>query len=98
MAFDLSGKKLDLVYDQSTAMYNVQLMGVHDGRLFVNLSGDGILIIDVTDAAHPVGQRFERTLGWATSIEFAGEDAYVGSGFFGTTHLDLRGLPSIATN
>jgi hypothetical protein len=95
MAFDLSAKKLNLVYDNSTKMFNVQLMGVHQGRLFVNLAGDGILIVDVQDAAKPVGVQFNRTLGWATHIEFAGDDAYVGSGFFGTTHIDLRGTPSI---
>jgi hypothetical protein len=95
MAFDLSGKKLALVYDQSTRMYNVQLMGVHQGRLFANLAGDGILIVDVTDAAKPVGLHFARTLGYATHIEFAGDDAYVGSGYFGTTHLDLRAVASL---
>jgi hypothetical protein len=95
MAFDLSGKKLNLVYENSTKMFNVQLMGVHQGRLFVNLAGDGILIVDVRDAAKPFGVQFNRTLGYATHIEFAGDDAYVGSGFFGTTHLDLRGTPSI---
>jgi hypothetical protein len=96
MAFDLSGKKLNLVYDQSTRMFNVQLMGVHQGRLFANLAGDGILIIDVSDAAKPAGLHFARTLGYATHIEFAGDDAYVGSGFFGTTHIDLRALPTVS--
>jgi hypothetical protein len=98
MAFDLSKKKLDLVYDNSTKMFNVQLMGVHQGKLFVNLAGDGILVIDTTDAAKPFGVQFNRTLGYATHIEFAGDDVYVGSGFFGTTHIDLRGAPSIDVN
>jgi hypothetical protein len=95
MAFDLSAKKLNLVYDQRTKMFNVQLMGVQEGRLFVNLAGDGILIVDVKDAAKPFGVLFSRTLGYATHIEFAGDDVYVGSGFFGTTHIDLRGNPTI---
>ncbi|HXU83457.1 MAG TPA: beta-propeller domain-containing protein [Polyangia bacterium] len=98
MAFDLSQKKLDLVYDNSTKMFNVQLMGVHQGKLFVNLAGDGILIVDVADAAKPFGVQFSRTLGYATHIEFAGDDVYVGSGFFGTTHIDLRGAPTIDVN
>jgi hypothetical protein len=98
MAFDLSGKKLNLVYDNSTKMFNVQLMGVHQGRLFVNLAGDGILIVDVNDATKPFGVQFTRTLGYATHIEFAGDDVYVGSGFFGTTHIDLRGGPSIGVD
>jgi hypothetical protein len=98
MAFDLAKKKLDLVYDNSTKMFNVQLMGVHQGKLFVNLAGDGILIVDVADAAKPFGVQFTRTLGYATHIEFAGDDVYVGSGFFGTTHIDLRGGPSIGVD
>ncbi len=98
MAFDLSKKTLNLAYDQSTRMFNVQLMGVHQGRLFANLAGDGILIADVSNLARPFGVQFHRTLGYATHIEFAGDDAYVGSGFFGTAHIDLRGLPSLDVN
>ncbi len=95
MAFDLAGKKLNLVYDQSTRMYNVDLMGVHQGRLFANLAGDGILVVDVSTPAAPKGLHFERTLGYATHIEFAGNDVYVGSGFFGTTHIDLAAAGSL---
>jgi hypothetical protein len=95
MVFDLSTKKLTSIYEQSTRMFNVQLMGVHQGRLFVNLEGDGLLIVDVTNPANPVGLHFARTLGYATHIEFAGDDAYVGSGFFGTTHIDLRAISSL---
>jgi hypothetical protein len=92
MAFDLSGKKLKSVYDASTGMYNVELMGINKGRLFTNLAGDGILITDVSDPAAPKGLHFERTLGYATHIEFAGNDVYVGSGFFGTRQIDLGSL------
>jgi hypothetical protein len=95
MALDLSGNKLNLVYDQSMRTSNVRLMGVHDGRLFANLPGDGILIADVADAAKPLGLHFTRTLGYATHIEFAGDDAYVGSGYFGTTHIDLKAAASL---
>jgi hypothetical protein len=95
MVFDLSAKKLDLVYDQSTRMFNVHLMGVYKGRLFANLAGDGILVVDATNPARPAGLHFARTLGYATHIEFAGDDAYVGSGFFGTTHIDLRRAASL---
>jgi hypothetical protein len=95
MAFDLSGKKLELVYDAPTRASNVQLMGAHLGRLFANLAGDGILILDVSNPAKPTGQHFERTLGYATHIEFVGSDAYVGSGYFGTTHIDLRSARSL---
>ncbi len=90
MVFSLATKKRDVIYDQSTRMYNVSLMGVHQGKPFANVAGDGIVVIDVTSAAKPTGQHFERTLGYATHIEFSGDDVYLASGFFGTTPLDLR--------
>jgi hypothetical protein len=95
MIFDVGAKKLTSVYDQATRMFNVELMGVKDGKLFVNLSGDGVLVVDVTRPDQPAGLRFERTLGYATHIEIAGDDAYVASGFFGTTHINLRGLSTL---
>ena len=41
MIFDLSQGKLDPVYDEPTRMYNMQLMGTHEGKLFINLAGNG---------------------------------------------------------
>jgi hypothetical protein len=41
MIFDLAGNKLLPTHDQPTRMYNVQLMGVHAGKLFINLRGNG---------------------------------------------------------
>jgi hypothetical protein len=66
---------------------------VHQNRLFVNLAGDGILILDVTDPSAPIGLHFARTLG---HIAFTGNDASVGSGYFGTTHIDLSTPSSLA--
>lgn len=83
VSFDLAGFTLARVYDQPTGTQGVQFMGTHDGRLFMNLAGDGILAVDVSDPAHPVGKQFLRTLGWGTTIAFAGDEAYVASGNFG---------------
>jgi hypothetical protein len=96
MIFDLSQGRLRSVYDQPTKAYNVQLMGTHQGKLFLNLQGDGILVIDVTDPAEPKGVRFLRTLGWASHIEFAGDDVYVTAGHFGVFHMTLSAAPAIA--
>lgn len=93
---DLSGGKVAVTYDQSMKTYNARLMGVYQGRLFVNLPGDGILIANVTDLAKPAGLHFARTLGYATHIAFSGDDTYVAAGYFGTSHIDLRapaGIP-----
>jgi hypothetical protein len=104
MIFDLSGNKLATAYDKPTRMYNMQLMGTHQGKLFINLTGngqyysyygysggggDGILVVDVANAGAPRGVKFLRTLGYATHLEFFGDDVYVASGFFGLTHMTL---------
>lgn len=94
MIFDMSGGKLTSVYDQPTRTYGVQLMGMHKGSLFVSLPGDGVLVTDVSDPTRPQGTKFLRTLGWASHIEFAGNDAYVASGNFGVFNLTL-GTPSL---
>jgi hypothetical protein len=95
IALDLSRGTLATVYDQPMRTYGVQLMGMHQGDLFISLPGDGVLVADVSDAAHPVGTRFLRTLGWANHIEFARDDAYVASGNFGVFDLNLRAPAAI---
>ena len=74
---DMSQGKLALTYDQPTELDNLDLMGVQQNKLFVNLQGDGILVVDVTNSSAPKWLSFHRTLGWASGIEFAGTSAYV---------------------
>ena len=94
MIFDIAAGTLTSLYDQPTRTYGVQLMGMHQGRLFVSLPGDGVLTADVSDPARPQGTKFLRTLGWGSGIEFSANDAYVASGNFGVFHLDLS-QPSV---
>ena len=110
MIIDMSANKLAIAYDKPTRMFNVQLMGVHQGQLYVNLmggnnysyydkggvaGGDGILVVDVSNPAAPAGVRFLRTLGFASHIEFFGNDVYVAAGHFGLFHLNLGDPPSL---
>jgi hypothetical protein len=111
MIFDTSGKKLAVAYDKPTRMFNIQLMGTHQGKLFINLmggnnnysyydkgavyGGDGILVLDVSNPAAPVGDRFLRTLGFASHIEFFNDDVYVAAGHFGLYHMNLADPPSL---
>jgi hypothetical protein len=111
MIFDLASGKLDPVFDQPTRMYNTQLMGTHQGRLFINLGGnqgyydpfgsggggggDGILVVDISNPSAPHGVKFLRTLGFATHIEFFADDVYVAAGHFGLFHLDLGSAAEI---
>jgi hypothetical protein len=110
MIMDTSANQLAITYDQPTRMFNVQLMGTHQGKLYVNLmgggnysyydrgavsGGDGILVIDISNPAAPVGVRFLRTLGFASHIEFFGDDVYVAAGHFGLFHMNLTDPPSL---
>ena len=85
---DMSEGKLALTYDQPTELTNLDLMGVRGNNLFVNLQGDGILVVDVTNPSDPKGLSFSRTLGSPSGIEFAGTSAYVPADYYGTYRID----------
>jgi hypothetical protein len=87
---DTSQGKLALAYDEPTELTNLDLMGAQQNKLFVNLQGDGILVVDVTSATAPEALSFYRTLGWASGIELAGTTAYVPAYYYGTYRLDLN--------
>jgi hypothetical protein len=91
MIFDLAGLTMSQKYSEPTGTYQVRLMGTHNGMLFLNLPGDGVLAVDVSDPANPAGQQFLRTLGYATHLEFDNNTAYVSSGYFGIFQMDLAG-------
>ncbi|HVR00727.1 MAG TPA: hypothetical protein VMT47_01220, partial [Polyangia bacterium] len=83
------------LFDGATGMYGSDVVGVHEGRLLVNLPGDGFLVVDVSSPGAPVGVRFVRTLGWANNIEFAKQDVYVASGYFGVQHFGVGDAPAL---
>jgi hypothetical protein len=66
--------------------------------LFLNLSGDGILAVDVSKPAQPTGVQFLRTLGWANTMQAFGDDLYVASGYFGLNHLSLTAPAAMPVN
>ena len=90
MIYDLSGYTMDQKYAQPTGTYNARLMGTHNGKLFVNLPGDGVLVVDTSNPAKPDGKQFMRTLGYATHIEFDQDTAYVAAGNFGIYEMNLN--------
>ena len=96
--FDTSLGKLAKKYSEATGTYNVRLMGTYRNRLFLNLPGDGVLVVDASNPSAPVGKQFVRTLGWASHIEFAGDTAFVASGNFGIYELQLDSPLVIANN
>jgi hypothetical protein len=98
MIFDLSNDTFATLYDQPTKAYNLYIMGAKNGRLFLNLSGDGILAVDVSNPAQPTGARFLRTLEWGSTMEAFGDDLYVASGYFGLDHMSLTAPAAMPLN
>ncbi|TNE46608.1 MAG: hypothetical protein EP343_23690 [Deltaproteobacteria bacterium] len=91
------------IYDMTTSSFrqrfvgdtranNLQIMGAYNKRLFLNLQGDGVLVVDTQDASKPKGTHFERTLGWVTHVEFSGDKAFMAAGHFGIYTLNLKNV------
>jgi hypothetical protein len=89
--FKINFFKLQKVFSESLGTEYVELMGTHQGHLFLNMPSDGILAVNVTNPAKPYGEHFLRTVGYATQVEFAGNTAYVPAGHYGIYELDLSG-------
>ncbi len=98
MIFDLAKNSLALAYDQPTKAYNIRIMGLQKDRAFLNLQGDGIVVVDTSKPTAPIGVSFMRTLGYATHLESFGDDIYVASGYFGLEHRNLKDAPNITNN
>jgi hypothetical protein len=64
--------------------YGLTLMGSHNGQLYAALPGDGVVIIDVADVAHPRSALL-RTLGWASHTAFGDNDVSSPRGISGST-------------
>jgi hypothetical protein len=95
LLLDLSQNRLDTAYDQPTKAYYLRIMGTQKDRAFLNLQGDGIVVVDISKPAAPTGVTFLRTLGYATHLESFGDDVYVASGYFGINHLSLLDPPNL---
>ena len=87
--FSLGQKKIGEQFKASLGTESVEMMAVGKNRLFLNLPGDGILMLDVTDPARPFGRRFLRTLGYASGIELTDTDALIAAGHYGVYQIGL---------
>lgn len=87
--FEVSSSKIAQRFAEDLGTDGIELMGVHDKRLFVNLAGDGVMIVDARNAQYPTARNFVRTLGWAWSAEVSGSDALIPAGHYGIYQIDL---------
>ncbi len=92
MIFDLSKNTFKELFSKALRTYSVKLAGIQDDRLFINLPGEGLLVVDVSKPAYPRALHFERTLGWASNIEFSKDKAFIAAGYFGIYQLDLNSV------
>jgi hypothetical protein len=46
----------------------MRIMGIERDRAFLNLQGDGIVVVDISKPAAPIGVSFLWTLGYATHL------------------------------
>ena len=94
--FDFSRERFDERFSGSLGIDSMEIMGIYQNNLFLNLPGSGVLVVDVTSSTRPVGRQFLRTLGYATQAEFVGNTAFVASGNYGIYELNLTGPTLIA--
>lgn len=92
------GDKLAERFAEDLGTDGIELMGVHERKLFVSLAGDGVMVVDTSNVDKPVARDFVRTLGWAWSVEVAGNDALVPAGNYGTYQLPLNSSHRLGQN
>jgi len=92
------GDKLSERFAEDLGTDGIELMGVHDRKLFVSLAGDGVMVVDTNDVTKPVARDFVHTLGWAWSVEVAGNDVLVPAGNYGTYQLPLNSSHRLGQN
>jgi hypothetical protein len=89
MVFDLSEIAFNLGFTGSLGPDYFTILGAYRDRLFINLPGAGILVLN-TESQRPSTHTFVPTVGYATEIEFADRYAYVIAGQYGVIKIDLE--------
>ena len=89
VVLDTSAGMLNARFDATLGLSGTQAMGVRNDRLFLNVSGGGVLTLDVSDPTLPVGRSFLRTLGWGQTLDISSDTLYVAAGNFGVFQRDL---------
>ena len=89
VVFDTTAGTLNPRFDATLGLSGTQAMGIRNGRLFLDVSGGGVLTLDVTDPTLPVGRSFLRTLGWGNTLDISSDTLFVAAGNFGVFQRDL---------
>jgi hypothetical protein len=89
MIIDMGAAMLDRLFAQEIGTESASLLAVQQGRLFLGIAGDGVLVINALNASKPTGQQFLRTLEQPSAVELVGNSAYIPAGYYGVYQLDV---------
>lgn len=98
VAFDLYFLSFERLFQHKLGTEGASILAASKGRLLYQLPGDGLLVIDASDAQKLRGQQFLRTQDWGTEVEIVGNTAYVAAGYYGVYELDLASTGSMPTS
>ena len=89
---DAAALSLDPRFDSDVGLQSIQAMAAGANKLYLSVPSAGVLVVDASDAANPIGKSFLRTLGWGSHLELAGDTLYVAAGNFGVFQRSLAGV------
>ena len=89
MLFDLSNQRMRLAHSAELGAPVVQLMGGIADKVLARISGDGVMVVDISDLDNPTGLSFAQTYSYITHAVFTPERAYVAAGHYGLIEVSL---------
>lgn len=89
LIFSMAWLRFDPLLCAPTNLENLQLLGIDNDWLFLNIAGDGMIVLDVRNPANPKALPFIRTLGGINGLEVVGKTALAASGYYGLQQIDL---------
>jgi hypothetical protein len=88
--FDLAERRLKKVFEGSVDKTSISMLAHYRDKLFLSMSGSGVLALDVKNPARPIHFAFVRTDSYSFSVDFADRYAYITAGQFGVYQIDLE--------
>jgi len=80
---EVEGDALVASYNDDLKTQGARILTVAEDALFLDLEGNGVVVVDVSDPSKPVPRTFLRTMGWLNSILVQEDFAYIPAGLYG---------------
>ena len=91
----MSNDRFDVRSTTKLGTYGAQLMGLRADRLFVNLPGAGVVVVDASKLDAPKPIHFVPALGYATHVALGDDRAYIAAGNYGIFEVPLSAPTTI---